>query len=106
METMPGAFLRAVGLPYRHYKGAGNIALQNRDIILHGLAPATGIELPNLIEWSYACRANDDCLDAVIAAVCAATWSHGAVVFRIPNGREEAAAQREGWLYALVPQGG
>ena len=106
METMPGAFLRSVNLPYRNYKGAGNIARQKRDTIIHGLAPKSGIVLPNLNECRYACRANDDCLDAVVAAVCAAAWSHDAVDFRIPNDCEETAARREGWLYAPVRQDG
>ena len=100
METMPGAFLRSIGLPYRNYKGEGPIALQNRDCIMNGLGPISGIALPNLDEWSYACRANDDCLDAIAAAVCAAAWRHRTVDFRSPELGEEAAARREGWLYA------
>ena len=104
METMPGAFLRSVRLPYRYYKGKGPISLQNRDRIIDGLGPKSGIALPNLDEWRYACRANTDCLDAVVAAVCAAAWLQGADGFRPPQQQEEAAARREGWLYAPIRQ--
>ena len=102
METMPGAFLRSVGLPHLRYKGAGAIALQNRDLIMNELGDKSGIALPNFHEWRYACRANDDCLDAVIAAVCAAAWVHPAKVFRSPGQHEQATARREGWLYAPI----
>ena len=104
METMPGAFLRSVRLPYRNYKGQAPISLQNRDRIIDGLGPNSGIALPNLDEWRYACRANTDCLDAIVAAVCAAAWRNRAVVFRSPEQLEEAAARREGWLYAPMRQ--
>ena len=80
--------------------------LRNRDCIINGLAPNSGIALPNLDNFRYACRANDDCLDAVVAAVCAAAWSHGALEFRTPKPIEEPAARREGWLYTPVRQGG
>lgn len=100
METMPGAFLRSIELPYRNYKGERPQALQNRDRIMNGLEANSRIALPNLNEWSYACRANDDCLDAVVAAVCAAAWWHDPKVFRSAEPSEKAAARREGWLYA------
>ena len=102
METMPGEFLRSVGLPHQGYKGAGPGALQLRQRIINKLGPNSGIGLPNLNGWRYACRANHDCLDAVVAAVCAAAWRHNAVDFRTPNQHEEATAQREGWLYARI----
>ena len=105
METMPGAFLNFVGFP-RGYKGVGPTALQKRDRIINELATRSGIELPNLDEFRYGCRANDDCLDAVVAAVCAAAWSNGALEFRIPTLIEEPAARREGWLYAPIRQVG
>ena len=102
METMPGAFLRSVGLPYRKYKKAGATALANRERIINGLEHYSGIALPNLSQWRYACRANDDCLDSVVAAVCAAAWKNSTLDFRAPQQHEEAAARREGWLYAPV----
>ena len=100
METMPGAFLRSIGLCYRGYKGKGLAALQNRDRIINELALNSGIVMPNLDEWRYACRANTDCLDAVVAAVCAAAWRHRTADFRSPEHLEEAVARREGWIYA------
>ena len=106
METMPGAFLRSVRLPYRGYKGNGPEALLNRDRIIGEIAANSGIEMPNLDNFRYACRCNDDCLDAVVAAACAAAWSLGTLPFRVPNPDEEAAARREGWLYAPIRQDG
>lgn len=105
METMPGAFLRSIGLPYRYYKGAGQKAVQNREFTLTELGAKSGIALPNLTEWWYACRANSDCLDAVVAATCAAAWWQHAEDFRSPEQQEKAAAQREGWLYAPIRHG-
>ena len=104
METMPGAFLKAVKLPYRLYKGAGQEGLRRRDCIIGNLAAVSGIKLPNLGDFRYACRANHDCLDAVVAAVCAASWRHGALQFRLPGhlGGAAAAARREGWIYVPV----
>ncbi len=102
METMPGAFLRSIDLTYRNYKGAGPNAVQNRQRIADDLAANSGIGLPNLDEWRYAYRATDDCLDAVVAAVCAAAWRNQTVQFLLPQHHEEATSQREGWIYAPV----
>ena len=101
LETMPGAFLNAIGFEfavYKRYKKARN-ALQNRRIILDNLSIKSGIDLPNIAELREDCLANDDCLDSVIAAVTAACWAQNADEFRHPNRDELPAAKLEGWIY-------
>ena len=104
LESMPGAFLKAIGFEYavyKRYKKARN-ALQNRGFILDSLSCKSCIDLPNIAELRDDCLANDDCLDSVIAAVTAACWARDATRFRHPNSDELAAAKLEGWIY--VPQ--
>ena len=103
LELMPGALLKSIGLPYKGYK-KGRAALERRDQILGRLAEASGVDLPNLDRVRMACRANDDCLDAVVAAVGAAAWARDASRFRHPNRDELADAELEGWIY--VPWNG
>ena len=103
LELMPGALLKSIGLPYKGYK-KGRVALEKRDAILGGLAEASGVALPNLDRVRMACRANDDCLDAVVAAVGAAAWAKDASQFHHPNDDELADAELEGWIY--VPRNG
>ena len=102
LELMPGAFLRSVGLPFRGYK-KGRRALELRTVICDGLAAATGLRLANLDILRMACRANDDCLDSVVAAVGAATWALDANRFRHPTANELANACLEGWIFVLQP---
>ena len=103
LELMPGAFLKSIGLPYKGYK-KGRAALEKRDAILGGLAEASGVDLPNLDRVRMACRANDDCLDAVVAAAGAAAWAKDSSRFHHPNSDELADAELEGWIY--VPRNG
>ncbi len=98
LETMPGAFLRAIGLPYRGYKKGRN-ARQLRQTILDGLAESSGVPLANLDARRGDCMANDDCLDSVVAAVAAAAWALDSGRFRRPDADELADAQLEGWIY-------
>ena len=98
LELMPGALLKSIGLPYKGYK-KGRAALELRDEILGGLAEASGVELPSLDRVRMACRANDDCLDAVVAAVGAAAWARDASRFHHPDDDELADAALEGWIY-------
>ena len=104
LESMPGAFLKAIGFEYtiyKRYKKARN-ALQNRRLILDSLATKSGVELPNLSVLREDCLANDDCLDSVVAAVTAAAWARDPKGFRHPGPDELPAARLEGWIY--VPQ--
>ncbi len=103
LEVMPGAFLRAIGLPFKGYKNSA-AAISNRDKILDGLSKKSGVPLPNLATVRSDCRANDDRLDAVVAAVAAAAWAKDSSQFRHPDDNELADAQLEGWLYAPKPQ--
>ena len=105
LELMPGALLKSIGLPYKGYK-KGRAALAKRDAILGGLAEASGVNLPNLDRVRMACRANDDCLDAVVAAVGAAAWATDASRFHHPNSDELADAELEGWIYVPWNGGG
>ncbi len=98
LELMPGAFLKSVRLPYKGYK-KGRAALERRDEILGRLAEASEVRLPNLDRVRMACRANDDCLDAVVAAVGAAAWARDPSRFHHPNRDELADAALEGWIY-------
>ena len=98
LELMPGAFLKSIALPYKGYK-KGRAALERRDQILSGLPEASEVRLPNLDRVRTACRANDDCLDAVVAAVGAAAWARDSSRFHHPNHDELADAALEGWIY-------
>ena len=101
LELMPGAFLKSVGLPFKGYK-KGRRALELRTVICDELAASAGLQLANLDALRMACRANDDCLDSVVAAVGAATWALEGNRFRHPTADELANACLEGWIY--VPQ--
>ncbi len=98
LELMPGAFLKSISLRNTSYK-SGRRYLEHRTTILNGLSDKSGIPLPNLESVRMACRANDDCLDAVVAAVGAAAWALYPSRFRHPTADELANARLEGWIY-------
>lgn len=123
LESMPGAALRAFGLPFKGYKnGANAAALRNQ--VLDGLELGSGVAVDNLHVFRQACLESHDCLDSVAAAVTAVLWCRDPGVFRRPQnnilgetldtGRsrrasplalewsELQAACLEGWLYAPV----
>ena len=102
LEVMPGVTLRRLNLlpAYNGYKG-GRYALENRQAILTALPNLVEQRGLNLAGLPYAltqtCRANDDALDAVVAAITAALWSIG-----VPSRIEPAEcplAPLEGWMY-------
>ena len=117
LESMPGAALRALGLPFKGYKKGQN-ALSLRRQILDGLGTMSGVGLPNLSRFRDYCLESDDCLDSVAAAVAACLWNKDPTMFRLPqdgpgdvsrrggtpnpNENELRTAQLEGWLYAPV----
>ena len=105
LELMPGAFLKAVGLPCKGYK-KGRRAPELREEITGALAAASGIRLPNLGSARMGCHASDDFLDAVVAAVGAARWAQGSDCFRHPRPAELALARLEGWIYVPYPESG
>jgi hypothetical protein len=104
LEAMPGAALRALGLPYKGYKN-GTRAGEKRQEILRRLEAASGLDLPGLAGLAPELLDHHDALDAVVAAVAAALWALDPGVFRLPcpaDGPEMEAAGLEGWLYAPV----
>jgi len=105
LEAMPGAALRALGLPFKGYK-KGVHASQLRRTILEGLAEKSGLRLPNLGDFYDLGMANHDGLDSLVAAVVAALWAQDPTKFRRPaaEGAEEfdSRVMLEGWLYAPV----
>ena len=98
LELMPGAFLKALGLPYKGYK-KGRRAQELREKITGALATAAEIRLPDLDSVRMGCHASDDFLDAVVAAVGAACWAKDSDRFRHPQPDELALARLEGWIY-------
>ena len=99
LELMPGAFLKAVGLPWKGYK-KGRRCAELRKQITGALATASGIPLPDLDAVRMGCHASDDFLDAVVAATGAACWARDDTRFRHPQTDELALARLEGWIYA------
>ncbi len=121
LESMPGAALRAFGLPYKGYK-KGQHSTRLRRQILDGLATASGIQITNLAQFNDECIGSDDCLDSVVAAVAACLWAGDQSLFRLPqdgpggvtnrggvpnpDSNELTTARMEGWLYAPVFRSG
>ena len=113
LEAMPGAALKAMGLPHKGYKN-GVRALDLRHQILEGLPQRSGLAMPNLDGFKEQCLFSHDCLDAVVAAVIAALWVRQPELFWRPEdsspedpSRHEGEdslelASLEGWLYAPV----
>ncbi len=106
LEAMPGATLKALGLPYKGYK-AGRAAPAKRMEILDGLAERAGVTLKGPADLGERCLANHDALDSVVAAVTAALWAVDPAAFLRPDPEqpdEVKAAKLEGWLYAPLGQ--
>lgn len=123
LESMPGAALRAYGLPFKGYKNGANAA-SLREKVLDGLTSGCGVPVTNLKLFRQACLESHDCLDSVVAAVTAALWCRDTTFFRQPQENssyktsndsrtrrvspqalewsELRAARLEGWLYAPV----
>ena len=103
LEAMPGAALRAMGLPFKGYKG-GVHAPDLRHKILECLAGRSGLRLPNLGDFYHLGLASHDGLDSLVAAVVAALWVQDSTRFRRPaaEGADEFDPRvlLEGWLYA------
>lgn len=99
LEVMPGATLRRLGLPYRGYKGGQN-PLKTRDKILRELSQKviSLTPLPHLL--TLTCRANDDALDAVVAAITAALWHTDKSLFCHPP-EQDSDVLLEGWMWNL-----
>ena len=117
LESMPGAALRAYGLPFKGYK-KGQHSIELRRKILDGLVACSGVTVTNLERFNDECMGSDDCLDSVVAAVTACIWVKDLTLFRLPqdgpgdatrrggtpdpDGNELTTAWLEGWFYAPV----
>jgi hypothetical protein len=92
-EVYPAAALRAWSLPHRGYKGTKNAAPRSE------LVAALSRAVPAL-DWNghrERCTADDDALDAVLAALIAREVTHGRAEPPPPELRE--VARREGWIW-------
>ena len=102
LEAMPGAALRAFGLPYKGYKN-GSQAINLRKLILQELITRFNLIISDDTLTSEIITSNHDCLDAIINMVVSALWSKSPGLFLHPpdNETDEVShAQLEGWLYA------
>ena len=124
LEVMPGAALKAFGLPDKGFK-SGKKAFDNRQKILRELPKSSGVNVINLRDFSDEAMFADHALDAMVAAVTAAKWAmdDSESLFKRPSKRssvadvlakyegkrkispgidhltEEEAARKEGWIY-------
>lgn len=95
-EIYPAGALRCWSLPHRGYKGAKNIATRAE------LVAALSQRFTEL-DWNGyedSCIADDNILDAVIAALMAREVAHGRAV--PPPDDVQKTARREGWIW--LPQ--
>ncbi len=98
VELMPGQLLRTRGDAGVGYKNGDN-NLQRRHEILARLENWIGLPLPEHIR--LACRANSDCLDAVVNLAGALEWHRNPDAFNQPDAAQQGFAHDEGWLYTL-----
>ena len=124
LEVMPGAALKAFGLPDKGFK-SGKKAFDNRRKILRELPESSNVNVINLRDFSDEAMFADHALDSMVAAVTAAKWAmdESESAFERPSKRrsvadafakyegkrkispgidhltEEEAARREGWIY-------
>ena len=107
LEVMPGAVLRALGLPFKGYKN-GARKLELRQFILEELPRRCPVPVPNLEQFRDQCLASHDCLDAIVAALAAALGATDPSLFRLPSDAGAGGSDPpstttlriEGWLYA------
>ncbi|GIH29757.1 hypothetical protein Aph01nite_80670 [Acrocarpospora phusangensis] len=92
VEVYPAASLKWWGLPFTGYKRAANLAELNRLVdALHRPAPWL-----DLGEFESVCRASDDALDAVVAALTARAAALDLVT--VPSPGQLESARTEGWI--------
>ena len=102
LEAMPGAALKALGLPYKGYKKGAN-ALQLRKRILNGLEARSGLTIRGLSRFRETCLGSDDALDSLVASVVASLWVIDPACFWRPSSTgADSISLLEGWLYAPV----
>ena len=105
LEAMPGAGLRAMGLPFKGYKTGQQIP-RKRKLILQGLAKHSGLNICNLGRFTDLGMANHDALDSLVALVISSLWAKDPTKFRCPPKDPSVdlkiTINLEGWLYAPV----
>jgi hypothetical protein len=105
LEAMPGAALKAFGLPYKGYKN-GKRAGPLRQQILENLGAGSSVDIEGLPRFLERAGQEHDCLDAIVAAVVATLWAGDPTIFRCPEPVQSPAfdpvVMLEGWLYAPV----
>lgn len=106
LEVMPGATLDSLGIKRTGAKGGGAAELREKILTeLRSKANEWGIEVrfSRKSDLYQTCRANDDALDAVVAAITAAMWHIEPQQFHRPEdiaGVDWETVMLEGWLYA------
>ena len=133
LEVMPGAALKAFGLPSTKYKDGNNDTDRQerrkaREKILGELGLQSTIQLEMSDEIRNECIENKggDALDSLVAAVVAAKWAKNESDFLVPSDevvdtlkrnkrnkrrasqqamgkRKIEVARREGWIYTPLP---
>ena len=104
LEVMPGAALKALGLPYKGYKN-GVHAVQLRKTILTGLQEQLELDTSSVNNLLIDCVTNHDCLDALVAMIVAALWNTNCSAFLKPPKPPRPNSklpQIEGWLFAPI----
>ncbi len=128
LEVMPGAALKAFGLPDKGYKKESRQSIDNRRKILRELPKRSGVNVVNLRDFSDEAISSHDALDSIVAALTAALWIEEESAFRRPCNiltveqscaniqrlrrvspeikgmKQLAAAKREGWIYMPKPR--
>ena len=106
LEVMPGATLDSISIKRTGAKGGGAAELREKILMeLRSKLNEWGIEVrfSRRSDLYQTCRANDDALDAVVAAVTATMWHKDPQQFRHPedvDGIDWKTVRLEGWLYA------
>ena len=103
LEVMPGATLDSLSIKRTGAKGGGAAELRGKILTeLRSRANEWGIKVrfSRRLDLYQTCRANDDALDAMIAAITAALWCIGVPARIDPADCPESLL--EGWMY--VPQ--
>jgi hypothetical protein len=104
LEAMPGAALKAFGLPYKGYKNGMNATVL-RKTILTSLQEQLDLDTSNVTKMFDDCIISHDCLDSLIAMIVAALWTIDSSAFLKPPvcpHPNSTLPQIEGWLFVPV----
>ncbi|MGH2556297.1 MAG: DUF429 domain-containing protein [Actinomycetota bacterium] len=97
IETYPAAALKLWGLVHRSYKGTAGAATR-ADLVDSLMVAAPWL---HLVDAGSACRASDDCMDAVVSGLVTLAAKLG--LTRIPETEaDNQLAAREGWIHLPI----